>query len=207
VVLSRGFGSARLNPHVTVRTHPLMEFASRSEFVADRVSPYWLDDPTSPLDLSPALWSSAVSRLRNRSHYSERRLSSGSAFLQSLTRTRLVDAAPEGVAPSTPLMSFRSLQHSPATRIHLTRACHTRYGPPPGFGYPPDGLRPSTPGWPCFVPAALLGFLTPFEAFPSRKVPETVTPRGAPACRFARRFTGSTRGRIRPVRPAAASGL
>jgi len=71
VVLFRGFGCARLNRHVTVSIHPLLEFAARSEFDADRVSPYWLDDPTSPLDLSPALWSFAISLLRNRSHYSE----------------------------------------------------------------------------------------------------------------------------------------
>jgi len=131
-----------------------------------------------------------------------KRLSSGSAFLQSLTRTLLADAAPEGVVPSAPLMSFRSLQHSPAARIHLARACHTRYGPPPGFGYPPDGLRPSTPGRPCFMPTALLGFLTPFEAFPSRKVPEAITPRSEPACRSTRRFADATE-----AAPAGTTGL
>jgi hypothetical protein len=136
-----------------------------------------------------------------------RRLSSGSTFLQSLTRTLLVSASPEGDRPPTPLMSFRSLQHSPAKRIHSTRACHTRYGPPPGFGYPPDGLRPSTPGRPCFMPTALLGFLTPFEAFPSRKVPKAITPRGGPACRFTRRFAGDTRRHHPPARPASTSGL
>jgi len=109
--------------------------------------------------------------------------------------------------PPTPLMSFRSLQHTPATRIHFTRACHTRYGPPPGFGYPPDGFRPSTPGRPCFVPTALLGFLTPFEAFPSRKVPKAITPRGGPACRSTRRFADTTRRWRPPARPASTSGL
>lgn len=109
--------------------------------------------------------------------------------------------------PTAPLMSSRSLQHSPAARIHLARACHTRYGPPPGFGYPPGGFRPSTPGQPCFMLTALLGFLTPFEAFPSRKVLETVTTPSEPACRFTRRFASATRRRQRPARPASTSGL
>jgi hypothetical protein len=71
VVLSRGFGSARLNRHVTALAPPLMDFASRSEFDADHVSPYWFDEPTTPLDLSSTLWCFAASQLRNRSHYSE----------------------------------------------------------------------------------------------------------------------------------------
>ena len=39
------------------------------------------------------------------------------------------------------------------------------------------------------MPTALLGFLTPFGAFPSRKVPEAITPPGEPACRFTSRYT------------------
>jgi hypothetical protein len=35
---------------------------------------------------------------------------------------------------------------------------YTRYVPPSGFDYPPDGLRPSNPVRFCFTPAALLGF-------------------------------------------------
>jgi hypothetical protein len=64
-----------------------------------------------------------------------------------------------------------------------TRVCLTRFGPPSGFGCPLDGFRPSEPGRPCFMPTALLGFLTPFGAFSSRKVPEAITPPGGPACR------------------------
>lgn len=44
-------------------------------------------------------------------------LSSGSAFLQSLTRPTLAEPA-HGAPSSTTLLSFRSLQHSPASRIH-----------------------------------------------------------------------------------------
>jgi hypothetical protein len=40
----------------------------------------------------------------------------------------------------------------------LPRAFSTRFGPPSGFGYPLDGLRPSNPRRLCFAPAALLGF-------------------------------------------------
>lgn len=89
---------------------------------------------------------------------------------------------------SAPLMGFGSLQHFPESRIHWARAYLTRFGPPSGFGYPPDGFRPSRPGRPCFMPTALMGFLTPFEAFPSRKVPEAVTPPGEPACRCTSRY-------------------
>jgi hypothetical protein len=61
-------------------------------------------------------------------------------------------------------MGFDSLQHMQGTKVHLTRACLTRYVPPPGFDYPLGGLRPSNPGRPCFMPAALVGF-------PLRSVP------------------------------------
>jgi hypothetical protein len=68
-------------------------------------------------------------------------------------------------------MGFRSLQHLQGRKIHFTRGCRTRYGPPSGFDYPLDGLRPSSPGRLCFTPAALLGF-----ALRSFRLPE-----GAPA--------------------------
>jgi len=40
----------------------------------------------------------------------------------------------------------------------LSRAKPARYVPPPGFGYPLDGLLPRIPCRFCFTPAALLGF-------------------------------------------------
>jgi hypothetical protein len=45
-----------------------------------------------------------------------------------------------------------------AAKVHDSRALPARYGPPSGFGYPLDGLRPSRPCRLYFVPAALLGF-------------------------------------------------
>jgi hypothetical protein len=61
-------------------------------------------------------------------------------------------------SPPTTLLGFVSLQHIQGSGIHLPRVCLARYGPPPGFGYPLDGLRPPGPRRPCFVPTALLGF-------------------------------------------------
>jgi len=107
-------------------------------------------------------------------------LSSGCAFLQSLTRLILAEAEPRHLS-----WALRSLQHVQDSRVHDSRACHTRYGPPSGFDYPPDGLPPSNPGRPCFVPTALVGFVTPFGAFSSRKVPEVRWPLSEPACRWS----------------------
>jgi hypothetical protein len=47
---------------------------------------------------------------------------------------------------------------TPRTEDPLIAGSPARYGPPSGFGYPLDGLRPSIPCRFCFTPAALLGF-------------------------------------------------
>jgi hypothetical protein len=116
-------------------------------------------------------------RIRKRSHIFRKRLSSGSVFLQSLTRLILAaaDTRKHHANDSSHELRFPSALSS--IEDPLPRVCLTRFGPPSGFDYPPDGFRPSTPGRPCFMPTALLGFLTPFEAFPSRKVPRTITSR------------------------------
>jgi len=44
------------------------------------------------------------------------------------------------------------------SEVHLSRAKPARYVPPPGFGYPLDGLLPRIPCRFYFTPAALLGF-------------------------------------------------
>lgn len=46
----------------------------------------------------------------------------------------------------------------PDRKVHTPRALPARFGPPSGFGYPLDGLRPGDPGRSCFIPAALMGF-------------------------------------------------
>lgn len=60
--------------------------------------------------------------------------------------------------PRDPLLSFGSLRHMPPSKVHGSRVLPTRYVPPAGFGYPLDGLRPSTTGRACFIAAAPVGF-------------------------------------------------
>jgi hypothetical protein len=64
----------------------------------------------------------------------------------------------------------------------------TRYVPPSGFGYPPDGFLPQDPCRFCFTPAALLGFTlrrfslrAGIRGVTTRINPHTVQPRSAPA--------------------------
>lgn len=67
---------------------------------------------------------------------------------------------PQGRSLRAPLMGFWSLQHMQAAAVHSPRAiASARYGPPSGFGYPLGGFLPPRPGRPCFMPAALVGFV------------------------------------------------
>jgi hypothetical protein len=164
-----------------------MELATRSEFQPNAYRGYWFRIPTSPSDLPSALWFFAPG-------------SAGAVCTIPVTPLVGFRVPPEScpVGPSqaprqaaatlAPLVSFPSLQHTGVADPH-TRACLTRFVPSSGFGYPPDGFRPATPGRPCFVPAAPVGFFRPFGAFSSRKVPEAITPPGAPACRSTGRCT------------------
>jgi hypothetical protein len=68
-----------------------------------------------------------------------------------------------------------SLQHIPGSGVHSARVCLTRYVPPSGFGYPPDGLLHLGPRRPYFVPTALLGFC-PSELSPTREVSQAFPP-------------------------------
>jgi hypothetical protein len=134
---------------------------------------------------------------------SRRILSSTSVFLQSITRFRLATGT-ACAAPPAPLMGFCSLQHMPATGVHLPRGSPaplrsaSRVWPPSWRFTPPET-------WPgLFHPDSVPG-IPPFGAFPSRKValvfpqlpdPRAVNPTRSPA--------SETR---RPVRRASASGL
>lgn len=87
-----------------------------------------------------------------------------------------------------------------------------RYGPPPGFGYPLDGLLPLPPRRACFVPTALLGFIPSKCSPPTRwrsrfresrtRVPLAST--RSPAGRTER--TGAPRTDFRALAPASVPG-
>jgi hypothetical protein len=75
----------------------------------------------------------------------------------------------------------------PRSEDPLFAGTPARSGPPSGFGYPLDGLRPSDPRRFCFTPAALLGFaLRSFllsdgiRGITTRKYPLAVSPAGFP---------------------------
>jgi hypothetical protein len=75
-----------------------------------------------------------------------------------LIRLPLARATAEAIRPSTsPGLCFPTA-HSGEEDPRFAGGATTRCVPPSGFGYPPDGLLPSTPGRVCFIPTALLGF-------------------------------------------------
>jgi hypothetical protein len=160
------------------RRHPLLESASRSEFSPARVSHrlvmriHFVVGPS--LDLvvfrgGPrrdclTLPNAPLAGFRSPSECSSADPSRAAAGggPPDTSRELLAPSAPAGIEGP------------------LSRACLTRFGPSSGFGHPLDGFRPSRLGRPCFVPAALMGFVTPFGAFSSRWVSEVITPRMNP---------------------------
>jgi hypothetical protein len=147
--------------------------------------PYWLGDPATPFDLSPAVRFSLGEvpqpQLSGRSA-----LSSSLAFLQSLAQHDLVRRPqPTNTSPGLLLPTAHK-----GSAVYSTRACRTRYVPSSGFGYPLDGLLPPSPCQPCFMLAALMGFTLRsvplsegFRQFPDWKDPHVVLPVGIPAAR------------------------
>jgi len=79
-----------------------------------------------------------------------------------------------------PLMDFCSLQHVRIRKSTCRGISTSRYVPPPGFGYPRDGLLLPNPRRPYFVPAALMGLhpskRSPLERYP-RALPPGMNPR------------------------------
>lgn len=89
-------------------------------------------------------------------------LSSGLASSRSIAQQGLADSPAEQGKPNSDARSGFSHGLSLPTahqglKVHFTRALPARYVPPSGFGYPLDGLLPSSPRRFCFAPAALLG--------------------------------------------------
>jgi hypothetical protein len=121
------------------------------------------------------LWFFAAGLCRERSHNpgnASRRVPRSSRVLPGRTWPhRTAEAAKHGTSPELRFPSAHVRPEDPHSRAYLTR-----FGPSSGFDYPLDGFRPSGPGRPCFMPTALLGFVTPFGAFPFQKVPKAITP-------------------------------
>jgi hypothetical protein len=117
------FGSTAQRGSVAAPPHPLMEFTCRSECYVRRVARILVRVPTAPLAISPALWFSASEHGPSQFSSSTDRLSSTSAFLQSLSRLHLA-ASPCSRHGTDRHLSWalRSLQHIPASRVHLPRA-------------------------------------------------------------------------------------
>jgi hypothetical protein len=79
-------------------------------------------------------------------------------------------------------------------RIHIPRACRTRFVPPPGFltllaASSPPAVRP------CFMPVALVGFGAPSEPFPPDEAVAPLDARNPPCVCRRDPATSSPRGR------------
>jgi len=165
----RGFGIDRSGPPAS----PWRPILSWNWLLVQSPPPawyreYWFRDPVSPLALAPAIRffqpgdSASVKQTRLR-------LSSSSAFLQSLSRSHLVGRA---AGTAARLLSWASLPFS---------TCWTRGSTARGLTWParfrPQGLAtlsaaysPRGPRRPCFMPTALLG-LRPSERSPLERYP------------------------------------
>jgi hypothetical protein len=97
--------------------HPLMELATRSEFQPHAYRGYWFRVPTSPSDLSPALWCFAHSPAGTVCTIPVMPLV-GFRVPPESRPVSPSQALRRAAALSAPLMSFPSLQHLPESRIH-----------------------------------------------------------------------------------------
>jgi hypothetical protein len=139
-------------------------------------------------------------------------LSSTSAFLQSLTRFRLA-AGTACAAPPAPLMGFCSLQHMPATGVHLPRGSPAPLRSASRVWLPSWRFTPPET-WPgLFHPDSVPG-IPPFGAFPSRKValvfppapnPLAVNPARSPASEAHRPVRRASTSRLWPLRESLAA--
>jgi hypothetical protein len=130
-------------------------------------------------------------------------LSSSSAFLPSVLRPILSRLRARQALPRSSPELWSPTAHTSGEGPQ-SRALPARLVPPPGFGYPLDGLLPSQPVRACFIPTALMGF-SPFGVFSSRKVSKAFRPAMDP---HTVSRAAAPKGRILgPDRRAAVSGL
>jgi len=132
----------------------LLGLATRSELLAScGTAPMWLSDPTLPLAVSSAARSS-----RKKRRWSRLSVQSNPLFEFRLP-IESYPVKPSQSAAADRLLSWAFVPYSTSgIKDPLAAGSPARYVPPSGFGYPPDGLRPSIPCRFCFTPAALMGF-------------------------------------------------
>jgi hypothetical protein len=146
--------------------------------------PHGLGDPTLPLAVSSAVWSSRSPGFAG--YLSSDRTSPLFEFRLPLEH---YPTTPSQLAATGRLLSWALVPFS-TSRIEgpPNAGMPTRYVPPSGFGYPLDGFLPSVPCRSFFIPAALMGFtlrrfLLPegIRGVTTRKHPHAVPPSDVPA--------------------------
>ena len=186
---------------VTATTHPLVESAARSEFPPSRYRAYWLRVPVSPLALASALRSSQPGDGASAKQ-TRLRLSSSSTFLQSLSRSHLVQRTAGTVARR---LSWASLPFGTSR----TRGSTYRGLTSPASFRPQGLVTLSTVSSPR-VRAGLVScrqrpWDSALRSISLSKAIRNVPATDEPACRFS---GCHSLGRILgPDQPAAASGL
>ena len=173
-----------------LRERPLGIGCSSRVYDPHPYRPYGLGDPTLPLALAPALWSSVVRTGLIILQRSADILSSSFAFLQSITQSNLAVRRGKASGRNGSSLGLLFPTAHEGSKVHWARALPARYVPPSGFGYPLDGLLPSVPRRFCFTPAALVGFT--LRSFPLSEGFRRVSATEEPTYRFTRRYTRAT---------------
>jgi hypothetical protein len=132
--------------------------------------------------------------------------------LEFRLRLESLRAKPSRPASAGQHLSWASTPYSTSgTEGPLFASSPARSVPPSGFGYPPDGLRPSIPCRFCFTPAALMGFtLRSFllakgtRAITTRMAPPAVSPAGIPVARSDGPAPRAAASGIQPFRESLA---
>jgi hypothetical protein len=168
---------------VTTENRPLRIGCSSRVPHLLKYRPHRLGEPTLPLAVPSAVWSSL-----NRFRWSLFSVQSNPLFEFRL-RLEYYPAEPSRSAAADQLLSWAFIPYSTSRIAGPPDAgLPARYVPPSGFGYPLGGFLPSIPCRFSFTPAALMGFTlrsVPLskgtQAITAQGNPPTVQPAGAPA--------------------------